>query len=595
MIFSGGVAEVNATAENGTVFAGTGKAITVSPQAKIKLTSVTSMNYNGYTVSDAGVSYLDGADFDDNGTLVETNVVKATDVAIVAFLKLTGRDITDSDKVTVNLLDDDKNVIDTVTNVYGEISFTSIPLEFGEYIYYIQQIIPEQVNGITYDPEEYQVHVSVTEEGVNVLPVTITNIYVPAPANDVIIFGKVVLLDKMFAEGDFSFALVGDGYHQTVSNGEDGTFSFAISCDRVGEFTYILTQSAGSVEGITYDNARYEITVSVGDNGNGNLVVLEIRGAESLSFKNQYKIPYTEGEIVKDENGKLWYKVDGIPTCIGLFYEDGNYYCTDYDGSVVTGKYYVWRLSTRHGELTDGWYYFGEDGVILNGICEHPDKPGKLYYFVNGQTKDQGGLFMIGEDYYFTEWDGEIKTGKWYVWQTRDGQYNSLLGWRYFNEKGAMLNGICKNPVADNELYYFENGYPADKGLFLYGNDYYCTEYNGRLMTTKQNIYSNEDGKYYVWKVDSSASDMSTGWYYFDEKGVMRTGIQTNPADGKMYYYVKGKRTNLGLFRHPDGNYYCTEYNGEIMTGKYYVWKTTGCDELKGWRTFDANGKMIIG
>ena len=28
--------------------------------------------------------------------------------------------------------------------------------------------------------------------------------------------------------------------------------------------------------------------------------------------------------------------------------------------------------------------------------------------------------------------------------------------------------------------------------------------------------------------------------------------------------------------------------------GKYYVWKTTNCDELKGWQIFNAEGQMIV-
>ena len=59
-----------------------------------------------------------------------------------------------------------------------------------------------------------------------------------------------------------------------------------------------------------------------------------------------------------------------------------------------------------------------------------------------------------------------------------------------------------------------------------------------------------------------------------------------------------------GIFKYSDGNHYVAQYDGKIITsgnykignvdGKYYVWKTTGCDELKGWQIFNAEGQMIV-
>ena len=94
---------------------------------------------------------------------------------------------------------------------------------------------------------------------------------------------------------EFSFALEGvagtntEGYTNTAVNGEDGSFSFALDYDqdsftagatadengnRSETFVYTLREVGGGdvTGGITYDDARYRVTVTVTDNGDGTMV-----------------------------------------------------------------------------------------------------------------------------------------------------------------------------------------------------------------------------------------------------------------------------------------------------------------------------------
>ena len=94
---------------------------------------------------------------------------------------------------------------------------------------------------------------------------------------------------------EFSFALEGvagtntEGYTNTAVNGEDGSFSFALDYDqdsftagatadengnRSEDFVYTLREVGGGdvTGGITYDDARYRVTVTVTDNGDGTMV-----------------------------------------------------------------------------------------------------------------------------------------------------------------------------------------------------------------------------------------------------------------------------------------------------------------------------------
>ena len=281
------------------------------------------------------------------------------------------------------------------------------------------------------------------------------------------------------------------------------------------------------------------------------------------------------GEIV-NKNGTLYYYENGKPTEKGLFKFNGDYYVAQYDGTIIVGKYYVWKHDIT-SDLPNGHYEFGEDGRMLQGIV---DKNGTLYYYENGKPTEKG-LFKFNGDYYVAQYDGTIIVGKYYVWK-HDATSELSNGHYEFGADGRMLQGIVDK---DGVLYYYENGKPTEKGLFVFEGDHYFSQYDGALIVNQ---------KYYAWKVDAS-SELQKDHYLFDTSGKVVGAKATGEivtVDGKLYYYESGKPVDKGLFL-MDGYYYFTLYNGELVVNqKYYVWKDNEYLMVKTY-TFNELGQIV--
>jgi len=285
--------------------------------------------------------------------------------------------------------------------------------------------------------------------------------------------------------------------------------------------------------------------------------------------------------IVANSSGVLYYYVNGNPKEMGLFLMDGYHYYAQYDGKLITSQtYYAWKVDSS-SQLPVGHYEFAADGKVL-GSCETGgeivNKNGVLYYYENGKPTEKG-LFKMGDNYYNSQWDGKlIVNQKYYVWK-HDSTSDLTNGHYEFDEGGRMLQGIVnKNGV----LYFYENGTPKEKGLFLYEGSYYNSQYDGKLIVNQ---------KYYVWKHDST-SELPNGHYEFDAEGKMLHGIVDK--NGVLYYYENGQPKEKGLFLY-EGNYYNSQYDGKLIVNqKYYVWKLDSSSALAvGHYEFDDQGRVI--
>ena len=165
--------------------------------------------------------------------------------------------------------------------------------------------------------------------------------------------------------------------------------------------------------------------------------------------------PEVKNGIV-EEDGKLWWYVDGVKTYGGLMLIDGDYYYARSSGEILTNRTY-WITKTND-LLTAANYEFGADGKMLNPpVTEEPDpepdtpvvpeepevkngimeEDGKLWWYVDG-VKTYGGLMLIDGDYYYARSSGEILTNRTY-WITKT---NDLLPAKNytFGADGKMLN-----------------------------------------------------------------------------------------------------------------------------------------------------------
>ncbi|MGW9909250.1 pilin isopeptide linkage protein/LPXTG-motif cell wall-anchored protein [Streptococcus sp. 151470009-6] len=231
-----------------------------------------------------------------------TNVYKAaeTDAVIKATKKITGKELV-ADAYTFELKENDAVVATATNTASGEVAFKVTYTEAGEHTYTITEKEGSEA-GVTYDTATHKVTVEVVDNGAGKLVATVTdnnptftNTYV-ASSTQVTFTAKKVLngKGKELAAGQFKFELKqGDTVVETATNAADGTVTFkAIDFATAGEHTYTITEVKGDDTNIKYDENSYKVTVTVTDNGAGQLVT-EVTG-NNPTITNTYTEPKKE-------------------------------------------------------------------------------------------------------------------------------------------------------------------------------------------------------------------------------------------------------------------------------------------------------------
>ena len=201
-------------------------------------------------------------------------------------------------------LKEDGKVLHTVSNdANGKIQFPELTLtEEKTYTYTISEKAGD-VAGVEYDPNAYEVKVVVKDNGQGQLVatpdtknITFTNVYKAKPAKEIITATKV-LNGKELEADKYEFELKkGEEVVATAKNAADGTVTFKeIEFETAGDYTYTITEKAGSEAGVTYDTAKHEVKVKVTDNGQGQLVAA-VTG-NNPTFTNTYKAAKTSETI----------------------------------------------------------------------------------------------------------------------------------------------------------------------------------------------------------------------------------------------------------------------------------------------------------
>ena len=184
------------------------------------------------------------------------------------------------------------------------------------YYYVLKEDIPqtdseEDEYGIGYDAGEYHITVNVSDPGNGQLVATVTmyrpgtgntasavftNGYTAKPATLTLEGSKSFIntatgLPMTMAEGDFSFlVLEGDDLVTTGYNKADGTIYFPeITYTAPGVHTYTVVEEVGEAGGVSYDeDARFEVVVTVTDNGEGKLIATADYKGTPIAFENKY-------------------------------------------------------------------------------------------------------------------------------------------------------------------------------------------------------------------------------------------------------------------------------------------------------------------
>ncbi len=249
--------------------------------------------------------------------------------------------------------------------------------------------------------------------------------------------GKMYKDANMWVTGDNAYGFVGGMYYfdadgvmqidDFVHVGNDTYYyengELVKGFTKIGEDYYFFNVGSGKM----YKDAN----MWVGKNTYGVEPGMHYFDADGKMF-----VPDTvngKREIV-NENGKLYFTIDGVKMVGGLYELDDAYYYAQNNGELAVNcsAYVGTELLAK-----DGWYGFDADGkLIMTGFVTGGD--GYTYYYNNGIRAK--GFTKIGDDFYL--FNGN--SGKMYkdanMWVAGNNDYGIAGGMYYFDANGKMSN-----------------------------------------------------------------------------------------------------------------------------------------------------------
>ena len=246
-----------------------------------------------FTVTDDGAGNLtvtrnpaEGAAFTFTNSYSVESVSSSVTDQLTATKVLKGRNLFERE-FNFELLEGN-TVVATGTNAEdGKIKLSSITYNGpGTHTYTLRECgAGTHDRGLTFSGVSYIVVTTVVDNGDGTLSVghaledaqaaTFTNVYRAAPAS-VKITAIKTLTGRDLKDGEFTFTLTGEGdaadMSRTAKNDARGNVSFdELAFETPGTYTFTISEVKGTEEGMTYDESVYTITVTVVDNGEGQL------------------------------------------------------------------------------------------------------------------------------------------------------------------------------------------------------------------------------------------------------------------------------------------------------------------------------------
>lgn len=255
------------------------------------------------TVKDNGDGTMTATASDIPG-FVNTYAVQPTDYSVTTDVsiakKLEGRAL-NAGEFKFQLLEGNEVVSEGTNDADGNVTFDAIrytSADLGEHAYKVREVAGE-AGGVTYDKNEYDVKVNVTDNHDGTLSakassdgaIEFKNSYAVNPTS--VSFSATKVLDGAeLKDGQFSFVLKDDEGNelQTAKNAADGTVSFQpVEFAGPGTHTFTIAEVNDGQANVAYDDASYQLTVNVTDDGEGHLSA-SVDGQAPV-FKNTYTAP----------------------------------------------------------------------------------------------------------------------------------------------------------------------------------------------------------------------------------------------------------------------------------------------------------------
>ena len=246
-----------------------------------------------FTVTDDGAGRLtvtrgpaEGPAFTFTNTYSVTSVTSSVTDQITATKVLEGRDLA-AGEFTFELIEGGTVVAEGTNAEDGSVALSPITYDRpGTHTYALRERgAGTHDRGVMFSGASYTVVTTVVDNGDGTLSVehvledaqaaTFTNVYRAAPAS-VKIAATKTLTGRDLKDGEFTFTLTGEGdaadMSRTAKNDARGNVSFdELTFEAPGIYTFTITEVKGTEEGMTYDEGAYTVTVTVADNGEGQL------------------------------------------------------------------------------------------------------------------------------------------------------------------------------------------------------------------------------------------------------------------------------------------------------------------------------------
>lgn len=246
-----------------------------------------------FTVTDDGAGHLtvtrnpaEGPAFTFTNSYSVKPVTSSVTDQLTATKVLEGRDLA-AGEFTFELVEGNTVVAEGTNAKDGRITLSPITYNKpGTHTYTLRERgAGTHDRGMTFSGASYIVVTTVSDNGNGTLSVkhafedaqtaTFTNVYRAAPAR-VKITAIKTLVGRDLKDGEFAFTLTGEGdtadISRTAKNDARGNVSFdELTFEAPGVYTFRISEVKGTEEGMTYDEGAYTVTVTVVDNGKGQL------------------------------------------------------------------------------------------------------------------------------------------------------------------------------------------------------------------------------------------------------------------------------------------------------------------------------------